>query len=115
MVSTAPTFPGDDASGVQLKHSEARSALGPDDGCPSREVHPVRDGVRAMDEPRIKVMAAGAEVTITGNATGLRLIVERLEGLADPERADGCHLHLDEGIDLEDGSGSLILQRDESI
>ncbi|MEU4093656.1 hypothetical protein [Streptomyces sp. NPDC026673] len=68
-----------------------------------------------MDAPRIKVMAAGAEVTIAGNAAGLRLIAERLEGLADPELAGGYHMHLDEGIDLEDGSGSLVLERDETI
>ncbi|MFJ9915141.1 hypothetical protein [Actinacidiphila glaucinigra] len=68
-----------------------------------------------MDEPRIKVMAAGAETTITGNAAGLRALAERLESLASPDLADGYHMHLDAGIDLEDGSGSLILERDDKI
>lgn len=36
-------------------------------------------------------------------------------GLADPELRDGYHEHLEGGINLEEGSVSLILARDEAL
>jgi hypothetical protein len=68
-----------------------------------------------MNEPRIKVYGSGAEITIAANAAGLRDLAERLIGLADPELRNGYHEHLDGGINLEDGSISLILERDDKL
>ncbi|MFE6226749.1 hypothetical protein [Streptomyces sp. NPDC057854] len=68
-----------------------------------------------MDEPRITVHGSATEITIAANAAGLRSLAERLLGLADPELRNGYHEHLDSGIDLEDGSISLILERDENV
>ncbi|MEU9208663.1 hypothetical protein AB0D27_12100 [Streptomyces sp. NPDC048415] len=68
-----------------------------------------------MDEPRIKVYGSATEITVAGNAAGLRDLAERLVGLADPELSDGYHEHLESGINLEDGSISLILQRDDKL
>ncbi|MET7493362.1 hypothetical protein [Streptomyces sp900116325] len=67
-----------------------------------------------MDEPRIKVYGSATEVTVAANAAGLRDLAERLIGLADPELRDGYHEHLEGGINLEEGSVSLILARDEA-
>lgn len=58
---------------------------------------------------------SGAEITIAANAAGLRDLAERLIGLADPELRNGYHEHLDGGINLEDGSISLILERDDKL
>ncbi|MFF2515826.1 hypothetical protein [Streptomyces sp. NPDC058086] len=68
-----------------------------------------------MDEPRIKVYGSATEITIAANAAGLRDLAERLIGLADPELRDGYHEHLESGINLEDGSISLILERDDRV
>ncbi|MET7367836.1 hypothetical protein ABZS61_18655 [Streptomyces sp. NPDC005566] len=68
-----------------------------------------------MDEPRIKVYGSAAEITVAANAAGLRDLAERLMGLADPELRDGYHEHLEGGINLEEGSVSLILARDEAL
>ena len=68
-----------------------------------------------MDEPRIKVYGSGTEITIAANAAGLRDLAERLTGLADPELRGGYHEHLEGGINLEDGSISLILERDDKV
>jgi hypothetical protein len=68
-----------------------------------------------MDEPRIKVYGSATEITIAANAAGLRELSERLRGLADPELRDGYHEHLEGGINLEDGSTSLILERDDTV
>nr|WSY53505.1 hypothetical protein OG999_27520 [Streptomyces sp. NBC_00886] len=66
-----------------------------------------------MEEPRIKVYGSDTEITVAGNAAGLRNLGETLIGLADPEHRDGYHVHLDSGINLEHGSINLILARDE--
>ncbi|MET7313414.1 hypothetical protein ABZS68_42155 [Streptomyces sp. NPDC005571] len=68
-----------------------------------------------MDEPRIKIYGSADEVTIAANAAGLRDLAERLLGLADPELRNGYHEHLDAGINLEQGSISLILARDDEV
>jgi hypothetical protein len=65
-----------------------------------------------MDEPRVKVYGSATEITV---AAGLRELAERLVGLADPELRDGYHEHLESGINLEDGSISLILERDDKL
>lgn len=58
---------------------------------------------------------SAGEITIAANAAGLRALAERLTGLADPELRDGYHEHLDGGINLEEGSVSLVLARDEAL
>ncbi|MFG2674595.1 MULTISPECIES: hypothetical protein [unclassified Streptomyces] len=68
-----------------------------------------------MDESRINVYGSATEITIAANAAGLRDLAERLTGLADPELRDGYHEHLEGGINLEEGSVSLILARDEAL
>ncbi|MFB8037818.1 hypothetical protein ACFC5Z_33835 [Streptomyces sp. NPDC056004] len=68
-----------------------------------------------MDEPRIKVYGSATEITVAANAAGLRDLAERLMGLADSELRDGYHEHLEGGINLEEGSVSLILARDEAL
>jgi hypothetical protein len=68
-----------------------------------------------VDAPKINVYGSATEITIAANATGLRDLAERLLGLADPELRDGYHEHLDGGIALEDGSISLILERDDNL
>ena len=68
-----------------------------------------------MDEPRINVYGSGTEITIAANAAGLRYLAERLIGLSDPELGAGYHEHLEGGMDLEDGSISLILERDDEL
>ncbi|MEY9945453.1 hypothetical protein [Kitasatospora sp. GAS1066B] len=67
-----------------------------------------------MDSPRINVYGSGAEITIAANAAGLHALAEQLVGLADPELRWGYHLHLDGGVNLEEGSISLILERDDA-
>ncbi|MFE5142728.1 MULTISPECIES: hypothetical protein [Streptomyces] len=68
-----------------------------------------------MDEPRIKVYGSATEITVAANAAGLRDLAERLVDLAAPELRDGYHEHLESGINLEDGSISLILERDDKL
>ncbi|WP_330330408.1 hypothetical protein OHS33_12175 [Streptomyces sp. NBC_00536] len=68
-----------------------------------------------MDEPVIKVQSSVGEALITANAEGLRLLAERLLELANPDLRNGYHLHLDAGVDLEDGSSGLVLERDDSL
>ncbi|WP_328673239.1 Imm32 family immunity protein [Streptomyces sp. NBC_00328] len=68
-----------------------------------------------MDEPRIKVFGSATEMTIAANAAGLRDLVDRLFGLADPELRDGYHEHLEGRVNLESGSISLILERDDKV
>ncbi|GAA1260293.1 hypothetical protein GCM10009665_57850 [Kitasatospora nipponensis] len=68
-----------------------------------------------MDTPRIKVYGSAAEITIAANAAGLHALAEQLVNLADPELGGGYHLHLDGGINLEEGSINLILARDDEV
>ncbi|MFD6874712.1 MULTISPECIES: hypothetical protein [unclassified Streptomyces] len=68
-----------------------------------------------MDEPLIKVQSSAGEALIKANAEGLRVLAERLLELAGPRIRNGHHLHLDAGVDLEDGSSGLIVERDDSI
>ncbi|MEU1193947.1 hypothetical protein [Streptomyces sp. NPDC005859] len=68
-----------------------------------------------MDEPRIKVYGSATEITVAGNAAGLLDLAERLVGLAAPELQGGYHEHLESGINLENGSISLILARDDKL
>ncbi|MEV6951922.1 hypothetical protein [Streptomyces sp. NPDC051183] len=68
-----------------------------------------------MNEPRIMVQSSAGESSIVANAEGLRVLAERLLALAEPGVRDGRHSHLDAGVDLEDGSAGLVLERDDSL
>ncbi|MDX3530735.1 hypothetical protein P1P75_31100 [Streptomyces sp. ID05-39B] len=68
-----------------------------------------------MDEARIKVYGSATEITVAADAEGLRELAERLIGLAAPELRGGCHEHPEGGSNLEDGSVSLILARDDEL
>ncbi|MCD0484592.1 hypothetical protein LO771_19880 [Streptacidiphilus sp. ASG 303] len=68
-----------------------------------------------MDTPRIKVYGSATEITIAANAAGLHALAEQLVDLADPELSGGYHVHLDAGINLEDGPINLILERDDQL
>ena len=68
-----------------------------------------------MDEPKIKVYGSATEITVSANSAGLRELAERLIGLTSPDLWDGYHQHLEAGINLEDGSISLILERDNKL
>lgn len=68
-----------------------------------------------MDGPRIKVYGSATEITVAANAAGMRDLAERLVGLAAPELRDGYHQHLEGGINLEEGSVGLLLERDETL
>ncbi|MEV4227798.1 hypothetical protein AB0J81_11945 [Streptomyces bobili] len=68
-----------------------------------------------MDEARIKVYGSATEITVAANAAGLREPAERPIELAAHELRGGCHEHLEGGVNLEDGSVSLILARDDEL
>ncbi|MFF8261643.1 hypothetical protein [Streptomyces virginiae] len=68
-----------------------------------------------MDEPLIKVQSSVGEAHVKANAEGLRVLAERLLELAGSGVRDGHHLHFDAGVDLEDGSSGLVLERDDSL
>ncbi|GAA1101537.1 Imm32 family immunity protein [Kitasatospora arboriphila] len=65
------------------------------------------------DSARINVRNLGAEVVIEANAAGLRTLARHLLTLAEDGTPDGSHLHLEDSNGLEDGSVSLILERDD--
>ncbi|MFE6850335.1 hypothetical protein ACFVDH_06050 [Streptomyces sp. NPDC057674] len=77
----------------------------------------VADGaglVFAWDEDaRIEVRGLGGEVVIEANAAGLRTLAGHLLVLAGDGVPDGAHLHLEDSNGLEEGSISLVLERNE--
>ncbi|WP_199822230.1 MULTISPECIES: Imm32 family immunity protein [unclassified Streptomyces] len=68
-----------------------------------------------MDEPMIMVVSSVGEAHVRANAAGLRVLAQRLLELAGAGVRDGRHLHLGAGVDLEDGSSGLVLERDDSL
>jgi hypothetical protein len=59
----------------------------------------------------ITVRAKEGLAVISANREGLRSLANHLNALA--EEAPGCHLHLDAGNSLEEGSAELILEKTE--
>jgi hypothetical protein len=62
----------------------------------------------------IAVAISGNDVTIAANAEGLRSLAQALLTLADESVPDGVHIHLEPGLELEDDSASLVLDRSQS-
>jgi len=54
------------------------------------------------------VAVAAGEVTISGDAGGLRHLARWC--LALSSAVPGCHVHLDAGVDLDDGSAPLVVE-----
>ncbi|MDH6109046.1 hypothetical protein P3T36_006031 [Kitasatospora sp. MAP12-15] len=65
------------------------------------------------EDARISVRSFGAELVIEANAAGLRTLAGHLLTLAQDGTPDGSHLHLEESNGLEDGSVSLVLERND--
>jgi hypothetical protein len=59
----------------------------------------------------VDVRIMGDEVTICANAPGLRSLAQHLLTLAESDVPDGVHIHLEPGLELEDTSVSLVLDR----
>lgn len=77
------------------------------------------DGVSRVftweDGAEVDVRASGGEVVIAANAAGLRTLANHLSLLAADGTPDGCHLHLEDGNGLRDGSVGLVLERDDEL
>ncbi len=70
------------------------------------------EGVRIEPEGgSLTVSFAAGEILIAGDAAGLRDLARWCLALSDSEVPLGAHAHLDPGVDLEDGSVSLIVER----
>jgi hypothetical protein len=59
----------------------------------------------------LRVDAAGDEVTISANAQGLRSLAQHLLTLADDGVPLGVHVHLEPGLELDDDSVALIVDK----
>ena len=83
----------------------------------STHVTAVTDGAALVftwdADARIEVRDLGGEVVIEANATGLRTLAGHLMVLAGDGVPDGAHLHLEDSNGLEDGSVSLVLERND--
>jgi hypothetical protein len=73
----------------------------------------VESGLRLEWVPDFLIAVAihGNEVTIEANAEGLRSLAQALLTLADESVPNGVHIHLEPGLELEDDSPSLVLDR----
>lgn len=59
----------------------------------------------------LRVGAAGDEVTISANAQGLRSLAQHLLTLAADGVPPGVHAHLEPGLELDDDSVALIVDK----
>jgi hypothetical protein len=59
----------------------------------------------------IRVSISGTEVAILANPDGLRSLAQHLMSLAQDGVPDGAHVHFEPGLELEDNSASLVLNR----
>ena len=59
----------------------------------------------------LRIDAAGDEVTIRANAQGLRSLAQHLLTLADDGVPLGVHAHLEPGLELDDDSVALIVDK----
>ena len=59
----------------------------------------------------LRVDAAGDEVTISANTQGLRSLAQHLLTLADDGVPPGVHAHLEPGLELDDDSVALIVDK----
>ena len=75
------------------------------------------NGVKCIwdDNYKIKTSAPFDSLTIEANREGLISLARHLLHLAQDDVPDGCHIHLDEYIALEDGSLELIISKNEKL
>ena len=59
----------------------------------------------------LRVGTADREVTISGNEQGLRSLAQHLLTLADAQVPAGVHAHIEPGLELDDDSATLILDK----
>lgn len=64
-----------------------------------------------MDGYVIVVERSDRETVIRGNAAGLISLARQLTSLAQDSVSPGSHIHLTDSVELEPGSGDLILDR----
>ena len=64
---------------------------------------------------RLWVRLTGDEVVIQGNAAGLETLARHLLTLAQDRVTSGSHLHLEDSNGLEQGSASLVLEREDDL
>lgn len=71
-----------------------------------------KDGLQLIWRPGyvLRVTSAG-EVCVSGNAEGLRSLAQHLLTLADEGVPPGVHAHMQPGLELEDDSVPLIVEK----
>ncbi|MBS2531720.1 hypothetical protein KGQ20_02930 [Catenulispora sp. NF23] len=60
---------------------------------------------------RIEIDAAAGEVVVRANTAGLVSLAQHCLTLAQADVPPGSHLHLTDSVELEPGSGDLIIER----
>ncbi len=63
------------------------------------------------DAFEIKVNRSAEEVSISANSAGLISLARHLLTLAQDAVPNGSHLHLTDGVELDDGSGDLVIEK----
>jgi hypothetical protein len=71
------------------------------------------DGLRLTWVPgySLRVVTTGDGVVISGNEQGLRSLAQHLLTLADGQVPTGAHAHVEPGLELDDDSVALILEK----
>lgn len=64
-----------------------------------------------LDGYSLEVRVLGGEVVISANPEGLRSLAAHLLTLAREEVPRGVHAHMEPGLELDDGSAPLIVDR----
>lgn len=60
---------------------------------------------------RLRVVSGGHEVLISANAAGLRSLAQHLLTLAQGDVPAGVHAHMEPGLELEDDSVPLVVEK----
>ena len=70
-------------------------------------------GLRLTWRPgyELRVSADAGEALISGNAAGLRSLAQHLLTLAQAHVPPGVHAHLEPGLELEEDSVSLVVEK----
>jgi len=63
------------------------------------------------DAFKISVNHSTGEVCVSANSAGLISLARHLLTLAQESVPTGSHLHLTDGVELEEGSGDLIIEK----
>jgi hypothetical protein len=59
----------------------------------------------------LTVVAGADGVTVCGNSEGLRSLAQHLLTLADDVVPSGVHAHMEPGLELDDDSTSLVVEK----